>query len=115
MEIKTKVNKWDLLKLKSFCTAKNAISSVQSLSRVRLFETPMNHSTPGLPVHHQLPEFTQTHIHDAIYTSIYTSSILPTILQFKKEILLLGQILRCLWAMLSHLQMEKLHLASKQN
>ena len=33
---------------------------------------PMNHSTPGLPVHHQLPEFTQTHIHqvsDAIQTS----------------------------------------------
>ena len=24
---------------------------------------PMNSSTPGLPVHHQLPEFTQTHIH----------------------------------------------------
>ena len=24
---------------------------------------PMNHSTSGLPVHHQLPEFTQTHIH----------------------------------------------------
>ena len=24
---------------------------------------PMNHSTPGLPVHHQLPEITQTHIH----------------------------------------------------
>ena len=24
---------------------------------------PMNHSTPGLPVHHQLPESTQTHIH----------------------------------------------------
>ena len=24
---------------------------------------PMNRSTPGLPVHHQLPEFTQTHIH----------------------------------------------------
>ena len=24
---------------------------------------PMNHSTPGLPVHHQLPEFTQTHLH----------------------------------------------------
>ena len=33
---------------------------------------PMNHSTPGLPVHHQLPEFTQTHVHrvgDAIQTS----------------------------------------------
>ena len=24
---------------------------------------PMNHSTPGLPVPHQLPEFTQTHVH----------------------------------------------------
>ena len=24
---------------------------------------PMQHSTPGLPVHHQLPEFTQTHVH----------------------------------------------------
>ena len=24
---------------------------------------PMNHSTPGLPVHHQFPEFTQTHVH----------------------------------------------------
>ena len=33
---------------------------------------PMNHSTPGLPVHHQLPEFTQTHMHrvdDAIQPS----------------------------------------------
>ena len=24
---------------------------------------PMDYSTPGLPVHHQLPEFTQTHVH----------------------------------------------------
>ena len=24
---------------------------------------PMNHSTPGLPVHHQLPVFTQTHVY----------------------------------------------------
>ena len=24
---------------------------------------PMKHSMPGLPVHHQLPEFTQTHVH----------------------------------------------------
>ena len=32
----------------------------------------MNRSTPGLPVHHQLPEFTQTHVHrvgDAIQPS----------------------------------------------
>ena len=24
---------------------------------------PMNQSTPGLPIYHQLPEFTQTHVH----------------------------------------------------
>ena len=36
-------------------------SSVQSLSCVRLFETPW--TTPDLPVHDQLPEFTQTHVH----------------------------------------------------
>ena len=38
------------------------VSSVQLLSRVRLCD-PMNCSTPGLPVHHQLPESTQTHAH----------------------------------------------------
>ena len=37
----------------------------------------MNRSTPGLPVHHQLPEFTQTHVHrvdDAIQPSHPLSS-----------------------------------------
>ena len=41
---------------------------------------PMNHSTPGLPVHHQLPEFTQTHVHrvhDAIQPSHPLSSPSP--------------------------------------
>ena len=40
---------------------------------------PMNHSTPGLPVHQQLPEFTQTHVHrisDAIQPSHPLSSLL---------------------------------------
>ena len=36
---------------------RSQISSVQSLSRVWLF------ATPGLPVHHQLPESTQTHVY----------------------------------------------------
>ena len=41
---------------------------------------PMNHSTPGLPVHHQLPEFTHTHVHwvrDGIQPSHPLSSPLP--------------------------------------
>ena len=41
---------------------------------------PMNHSTPGLPVCHQLPEFTQTHVHwvsDAIQPSHPLSSPSP--------------------------------------
>ena len=37
-----------------------AFNSVQSVSHVQLFATPC---TPGLPVHHQLPESTQTHDH----------------------------------------------------
>ena len=47
-------------------------SSVQSLSSVQTLCDPMNHSTPDLPVHHQLPESTQTHVHwvgDAIQPS----------------------------------------------
>ena len=43
---------------------------------------PMNHSTPGLPVHHQLPEFTQTHVHrvgDAIQPSHALSSPSPPV------------------------------------
>ena len=55
---------------------------------------PMNHSTPGLPVHHQLPEFTQTHVHwvgDAIQPShplMFPSppaSIFPSIRVFSNE------------------------------
>ena len=41
---------------------------------------PMNRSTPGLPLHHQLPEFTQTHVHrvsDAIQPSHPLSSPSP--------------------------------------
>ena len=54
-------------------------SSVQSLSHVRLYD-PMNCSTPGLPIHHQPQEFTQTHVHrvsDAIQPSHPLSSPSP--------------------------------------
>ena len=46
--------------------ASGPISSVQLSSVIQSCPTlcdPMNHSTPGLPVQHHLPEFTQTHIH----------------------------------------------------
>ena len=54
------------------------ISSVHFSSVAQSCPTPchpMDCSTPGLPVHHQLPEFTQTHVHwvrDAISPSLWT-------------------------------------------
>ena len=58
-------------------------SSVQFSSVAQSCPTlcnPMNRSMPGLPVHHQLPEFTQTHIHrvgDVIQPSHPLSSPSP--------------------------------------
>ena len=58
---------------------------------------PMNRSMPRLPVHHQLPEFTQTHVHpvsDAIQPShplrplLPLPSILPSIRVFSNESIL---------------------------
>ena len=60
-----------------------SFSSVQFSSVTQSCPTlcdPMNRSTPGLPVHHQLPEFTQSHIHrvsDAIQPSHPLSSPSP--------------------------------------
>ena len=57
-----------------------SLNTVQFSSAAQLGPTrcdPMNHSTPGLPVHHQLLEFTQTHVHrvcDAIQPSHPLSS-----------------------------------------
>ena len=61
----------------------SCISSVQFSSVAQSCPTlcdPMNRSTPGLPVHHQRPEFTQTHVHrvgDAIQASHPLSSPSP--------------------------------------
>ena len=58
-------------------------SSVQFSSFTQSYSTlcnPMNRSTPALPVHHQVPEFTQTHLHrvtDAIQPSHPLSSPSP--------------------------------------
>ena len=58
----------------SFAYGRNC-ASVQFSSVAQSCPTlcdPMNRSTPGLPIHHQLPEFTQTHVHhvsDAIQPS----------------------------------------------
>ena len=60
-----------------------SFSSVQFSSVAQSCPTlcdPMNCSTPGLPVHHQLPEFTQTSVHrvgDAIQPSHPLSSPSP--------------------------------------
>ena len=62
----------------SFCSTVIQFSSVAQ-SCPTLCD-PMNRSTPGLPVHHQLPEFTQTHAHwvsDAIQPSRPLSSPSP--------------------------------------
>ena len=52
--------------LVSFRTFLNSSGSVQFSSVAQSCPTlcdPMNRSIPGLPVHHHLPEFTQTHVH----------------------------------------------------
>ena len=67
---KIKVSKWAKLILR--------FSSITQLCPTLC--DPMNCSTPGLPVHHQLPEFTQTHVHhvsDAIQPSHPLSSPSP--------------------------------------
>ena len=70
------------------------LSSVQFSSDAQLCPTlcdPMNCSTPGLPVHHQLPEFTQIHVHrvsDAVQPShplFLLSPIPPIVRVFSNE------------------------------
>ena len=41
---------------------------------------PMNHSTPGLPVHHQLPEFTETHVIESVMPSSHLILCRPLLL-----------------------------------
>ena len=76
----------DMAELPNICKIRmnvQLISSVQFSSVAQSCPTlsnPMNRSTPGLPVHHQLPELAQTHAHqvgDAIQPSHPLSSPSP--------------------------------------
>ena len=76
-----------------FSKFKSTFSSVQFSSvaqpRLTLFD-PMNRSTPGLPVHHQLPEFTQLRpssewCHPAISSSVVPFSSCPQSLPASKS------------------------------
>ena len=69
------------LNVHHLCTLSRSVSSVSSVAQsCPTLCDPMNCSTPGLPVHHQLPEFTQTHVHrisDAIQPSYPLLSPFP--------------------------------------
>ena len=60
----------------------------------------MNRSTPGLPVHHQLSEFTQTHVHrisDAIQPSHLSSPSPPALNLSQQQGLSNESVLRIRW------------------
>ena len=60
----------------------------------------MNHSTPGLPVHHQLPDSTQTHVHwvsDAIQPSHSLLSPSPPALYFSQYQVLFQSVSSSMW------------------
>ena len=81
----------------SIFTVHYIFSSVQFISIAQSCLTlcnPMNRSTPGLPVHHQLPESTQTHVHELVMPPnhlilccplLLLPSIFPSIRVFSNE------------------------------
>ena len=104
--MKERIAKLDFIKIKNFCSAKDNVKRMRrqatgwektfakdtsdkelsfkihkehfsSVAQLCLIQRPVDCSTPGLPVHHQLPELVQTHVHrvsDAIQTSHPLSS-----------------------------------------
>ena len=95
--MKAKMNGWNIKEQQNICSkkfsSKYSLATVVNLAHVYKFLVlqfscsvmsdslrPMDCSTPGLPVHRQLPEFTQTHVHwvgDAIQPSHSLSSPSP--------------------------------------
>ena len=89
IELKSPVS--PVLQMNSLLLSHLQFSLVQSCPTIC---NPMNRSTPGLPVHHQLPELTQTHVHrvgNAIQPShpvhplLLPPSIFPSIRVFSNE------------------------------
>ena len=85
-----KTFKWQISRWKDI-QYHQTFNSVQLSSVTQLCPTlcnPMDCSTPALPVHHQLPEFTQTHVHwvgDAIQPSHPLSSPSPPALNLSQH------------------------------
>ena len=95
----------NLRKMSIYTDTHNTESAIHQFSSVQFSRLvvsnscdPMDRSMPGLPVHHQLPEFTQTHVHwvgDAIQPShpchplLLLPSIFPSIRVFSNESVLL--------------------------
>ena len=89
LEIITVIVNWSKetpmdLKLVDESSLWNRLFQFSSVAQLRLtLHDPMNRSMPGLPVHHQLPELTQTHVplsrwcHPAISSSIIAFSSCP--------------------------------------
>ena len=67
-----------LSRIQGYCYLLSKFHQIRSVAQLCLtFCDPMNGSMPGLPVHHQLQEFTQTHVHPAISSSIVPFSSCP--------------------------------------
>ena len=75
------IQDWLLLGLTGWISLQSRSDQIRSVTQLcPTLCDPMNLSTPGLPVHHKLPEFTQTHVHrvsDAIQPSHPLSSPSP--------------------------------------
>ena len=99
-KLKNRQKMWKIFSLKTFkwqISRWKDIQYHQTFSSVQLSSVtqscpnlcnPMDCSMPGLPVHHQLPEFTQTHVHwvgDAIQPSHPLSSPSPPALNLSQH------------------------------
>ena len=87
MATHSRILAWEILCPRDFPLWERLVSQRVQFSSVALCD-PINCSMPGLPVHHQLPEFTQTLVHrvgDAIQPSHPLSSPSPPALNLSQH------------------------------